>query len=92
MKQRKLPFANVPAVPNKKVAGANPIGTVALGGETPRIVPAGGGISHGFGPQEHEFGTPHVRGSHGYGHPPKARKGSIRLSGDPGAHRIGKKK
>lgn len=81
----------MPAVPGKKVAGTNPVGTIELGGQTPRQVPPGGGASHGFGPQEHQFGTPHVKGAHGYGHPPHARKGHERLSGDPLAHRIGKK-
>lgn len=91
MKQRKLPYANLPAVPGKVIAGANPVGSVELGGQVPRTVPPGGGASRGLGPQEHQFGTPHVRGSHGYGHPPKARKGHERLSGDPLAHRIGRK-
>ena len=90
-KQRKLPFANLPAVPGKKIASVNPVGSVGLGGQTPRQVPPGGGVSHGFGPAERQFSTPHVKGSHGYGHPIKARKGHERLSGDPLAHRIGKK-
>lgn len=91
MKRRASSYASLPAVPGKVVAGTNPVGSVALGGQTPRIVPPGGGASHGFGPQEHQFGTPHVKGSHGYGHPPKARKGHERLSGNPLAHRVGKK-
>lgn len=91
MKQRKGPYASTPAVPGKVIAGTNPVGSVELGGQIPRTVPAGGGASHGFGPQEHQFSAPHVKGAHGYGHPPKARKGAIRLSGDPKAHRIGHK-
>lgn len=90
-KQRKSQYSNVPSVPAKQVAGTPSVGSVALGTITPRIVPEGGGTSHGFGPQIHQFGTPHVRGSHGYGHPPKARKGHVRLSGNPLAHHLGKR-
>lgn len=91
MKKQKDFYPSTPAVPAKEIAGANPIGVVGLGATKPRIVPEGGGASHGFGPAAHQFGTPHVKGAHGYGHPPKARKGHERLSGDPLAHRIGKK-
>lgn len=91
MPKKKSPYASVPSVPDKVVAGKNPVGGVELGDTKPRIVPEGGGASHGFGPQSHQFGTPHVRGAHGYGHPSKARKGSVRLSGNPLAHQIGKK-
>jgi hypothetical protein len=91
MKQKKSQYADVPAVPPKKVAGKNPVGAVGLGVIVPRMVPETGGISHGFGPQAHQFGTPHIPGSHGYGHPHHARKGHLRMSGSTKAHRIGAK-
>ncbi len=79
------------AVPKKVVAGSNAVGGVELGGMNPRMVPEATGISHGFGPHEKQFGTPHIKGAHGYGHPLKARKGHLRMSGSPSAHQVGRK-
>jgi hypothetical protein len=39
----------------------------------------------------HTFDRPSAKGSHGYGHAATARAGALRLSGDRGAHRIGKR-
>lgn len=38
----------------------------------------------------HSFDRPSAKGSHGYGHGEGQRVGALRLSGDRGAHRIGK--
>ena len=39
----------------------------------------------------HSFDRPSAKGSHGYGHGAGQRSGALRLSGDRGAHRIGKR-
>jgi hypothetical protein len=39
----------------------------------------------------HSFDRPSAGGSHGYGHGAGQRSGALRLSGDRGAHRIGKR-
>ena len=39
----------------------------------------------------HTFDRPSAKGSHGYGHGASERAGALRLSGDRGAHRIGKR-
>ncbi len=39
----------------------------------------------------HSFDRPSAKGSSGYGHAASARVGALRLSGDRGAHRIGKR-
>lgn len=39
----------------------------------------------------HTFDRPSARGSHGYGHGVDQMRGALRLSGDRGAHRIGKR-
>jgi hypothetical protein len=39
----------------------------------------------------HTFDRPSVKGAHGYGHGASERAGALRLSGDRGAHRIGKR-
>ena len=41
--------------------------------------------------QKHEFRPPASSNVHGYGHHEHQRHGSVRLSGDPGAHRIGRR-
>lgn len=91
MSKRKSPYASTPAVPEKVIAGKNPVGTVDLGSMISPTVPKEEGASHGFGPQVHQFGTPHIKGSHGFGHPLKAKHGHLRMSGNPLAHRLGKK-
>lgn len=91
MPKRKGFYASELDVPAKKAAGANPIGTVALGAETPPIVPKKEAVVHGLGPQVHQFHYPHTKGVHGYGHPQKAHVGHLRLSGSPKAHRVGGK-
>lgn len=91
MPKKKSPYASLPAVPPKTVAGESPMPGSELGKATPPMVPESGGASHGFGPQVHQFGHPHIKGAHGYGHPLKARHGHERLSGNPLAHRVGKK-
>ena len=39
----------------------------------------------------HTFDRPSARGSHGFGHGVDQMRGALRLSGDRGAHRIGKR-
>jgi hypothetical protein len=90
MPKKKGFYADAPAVPDKKNAGINPIGFVMLGSARPPTVPQRHeGSSHAFGPQLREVRPPHV--AHGFGHPEKARKGHLRMSGSPGAHQLGKK-
>lgn len=93
MPKRKEPgqYATAPAVPAKKVAGENPVGNVALGSMNSPTVPEKIGVNHGFGPHEHPFRHPHIKGVHGYGHLPKQRQGHFRTSGNPLAHQLGKK-
>lgn len=91
MPKKKGFYATEPAVPDKKIAGENPIGTVELGMLKSPTVPEHEGVIHGLGPQTKQFHYPHVRGAHGYGHPPKARVGHLRYSSNPKAHRIGGK-
>ncbi len=90
MAQKKGFYANTPSVPGKKIAGVNPIGIVILGGARPPTVPQRHeATSHAFGPQIRQVRPSHV--SHGFGHPPAARKGHLRMSGHPMANQIGKK-
>jgi len=42
-------------------------------------------------PVPHTFRPPATSGAHGYRHSGEQRSGSLRLSGDPGAHRLGKR-
>ncbi len=84
-------YSQTPVVPAKQIAGTNPIGTVALGGATPRTVPQAQPTIHGFDTPAHTFRTPSVKGAHGFGHIAKLRQGNHRLSGVPTAHRVGKK-
>lgn len=84
----KKPFyASEPAVPPKKLAAGTPMGKVTTpGGFKPPTVPLHPGRTHALGPQLRQ---PHP-GAHGYGHVGKQRQGHYRLSGVPGAHRVGK--
>ena len=84
-------YRQTPAVPDKKIAGTNPIGAVVIiGGMKPPTVPQRHlGTTHAFGPQARQIRPKHV--AHGYGHPEHAKKGHLRMSGNPGAHQIGVK-
>jgi len=82
-------YSQTPVVPAKAIAGKNPIPGPSLGSGTSPTVPQEPGKAHGLGPHDKPFRAAHVKGAHGYGHPPKARSGHHRLSGHPQAHRLG---
>lgn len=68
-------YRQTPAVPEKKIAGTNPIGMVIIGVRRPSTVPEGGGKSRGFGPPSGEPVRPkHVRGTAHYERPPPGHK------------------
>jgi hypothetical protein len=79
----KKPFySKTPVVPEKQIAGKNPIPGPELGGQvTSPTVPRHQGFTKAFGP--------HVKTPHGYGHAPHAKQGHLRMSGVPTAHRLG---
>jgi len=75
-------YSQTPAVPEKQVAGTNPIQGPVIGTTpTSTAVPSRPGITRALGY--------HPKKSHGFGHAPKAKSGHYRLSGVPGAHRLG---
>ena len=83
-------YSETLAVPDKQIAGKNPIpGAPAVGAYKPQSVPETPGKAHGTGTLPKAFGPGHVKGAHGFGHPPHAHKGHLRMSGTPGAHRLG---
>lgn len=82
-------YSQTPVVPAKAIAGKNPIPGPELGRNSSPTVLQEPGKVHGLGPQGKSFKPGHVKGAHGYGHPPHARKGPYRLSGHPQAHRLG---
>jgi hypothetical protein len=82
-------YSQTPVVPEKQIAGKNPIPGPALGGYASPTVPETPGVMHGIGTLAKPFKHGVVRGSHGYGHPPHAKKGNYRLSGHPNAHQLG---
>ena len=83
-------YQDVPSVPGGKIAGGQPHGKIALGSALPKMVPHEPGITRGL-TGTGGFGKPPAGSSHGYGHPPSARVGGLRLSGHKGAHQIGAK-
>lgn len=87
----KSPYSQTPVVPASEIAGKNPIPGPGVGGYASPTVPQKTGTIHGLGTLEKPFGAGHVKGSHGFGHPPHARKGHFRLSGVPSAHQVGKR-
>lgn len=82
-------YSQTPAVPEKQIAGKNPIPGPQLGSAVSPTVPQEPGRAHGLGPAGKAFKPGHVKGAHGFGHPPHARHGHFRLSGHPQAHRLG---
>ena len=58
---KKSSYAQIPAVPAKKVAGTNPVGKVAVGSGKPGIVPEKAGFSRGLTPKN-EFKQPKPHG------------------------------
>jgi hypothetical protein len=80
-------YATEPVAKQKRIANRNPVGTPTVGNLTPPTVPQKPAELHGIGPVAHSFPTHHVKGAHGFGH--IAKHGSLRLSGDTNAHRIG---
>lgn len=78
----KPPYVQTPAVPKKRIAGTNPMGSVGVGSYVAPTAPAKApGRLRGTGPAA----------PHGYGHTFKQRLGHLRFSGRTGAVRIGKK-
>jgi hypothetical protein len=79
----KKPFySTAPAVPEKQIAGKNPIPGPEYGSRvTSPTVPRHQGFTKAFGP--------HVKTPHGFGHAPHAKQGHLRMSGVPTAHRLG---
>jgi hypothetical protein len=75
-------YANEPYAPADKIADKPIIQNASLGNDMPTIVPK---------QQPHQFAKPPIGGSHGYGHGVHQRQGHARLSGAPGAHRLGKR-
>jgi hypothetical protein len=84
-------YSQTPVVPEKQIAGKNPIPGPALGGYASPTVPETPGVMHGVGTLSKPFKHGAVKGAHGYGHPPHAKKGHYRLSGVPNAHQVGKR-
>lgn len=84
-------YSQTPAVPASEIAGKNPIPGPGVGNYSSPTVPETPGVMHGVGTLSKPFRPGHVKGSHGYGHPPHAMKGHYRLSGKADAHRIGQK-
>lgn len=82
-------YSQTPVVPEKEIAGKNPIPGTALGAYASPTVPQEPGKVHGLGMLPKPFKHGVVKGAHGYGHPPRAHKGHLRLSGNPQAHRLG---
>ena len=84
-------YSDTPVVPKKKIAGTNPVGAVSIGSPVPTSVPQKQPGLHGLDVVPHTFRTPGIKGSHGYGHVAKLKQGHHRLSGVPGAHKLGSK-
>ena len=81
-------YNNEAHAPEKKLADKPIIQSASLGNEEPKMTPQSPGVTSGL---PHQFGKPPAGPSHGFGHPVHLRRGSERLSGHSGAHRIGKK-
>lgn len=84
-------YSQTPVVSEKQIAGKNPIAGPGVGNLTSPTVPEKPATVHGLGTPAKNFPHGQVPGAHGYGHPPHARKGHYRLSGNPKAHKLGSK-
>lgn len=74
---------DVPVEVGKEFVAADKAeGTV---GETKDVKPSGSRTG------AHNFKSPPATGAHGFGHSASQKQGHHRVSGTPGAHRIGKK-
>lgn len=83
MPQKKSFYAQTPAVKAKKIAGVNPVGSVEHpGARHLKMVP-------GYSAKKPPGRTTGLGVPHGYGHPPHAKQGHLRLSAHPGAHQVG---
>jgi hypothetical protein len=89
---KKDPYSIGVAASPKKQAAKNPVGSVEFGTNPPPNVPAKTGVIHGLGPHPEAFKTRHPKGVHGFGHLPKQKVGTLRLSGYANAHRLGAEK
>jgi hypothetical protein len=74
-------YSQTPQASGKVLADKNPVPGPELGNLTPTIVPHHPAHSKAVGG--------YVKQSHGFGHAPHAKQGHYRLSGVPGAHRLG---
>lgn len=83
-------YSKQPVASSKAIADKNPLGTVTVGPEVPKMVPQAPSSIHGLNVPAHSFKGASVKGSHGYGHIAKNRQGAHRMSGSPKAHRVGK--
>ncbi len=79
-----------PHAPSNKITKRKLVQGNTLGDAAPAMVPSNPGRSSGLGGAPHSFKAPHG-GGHGYGHNVINRLGSLRMSGHPGAHKIGKR-
>ena len=84
-------YTEGPVVPKKKKTTEKLTDTtkVSVDDAASSFTPTSPGETTAFGGMAH--GTANVPKSHGYGHDTINRLGTLRLSGNPGAHRIGKR-
>ena len=80
-RKKKSPYADTPHAPANKIADKSLVQNASLGNKDIPFVPVP--------PPANQ--PPIGGGSHGYGHAPSAKKGNLRISGNPNAHHIGKK-
>lgn len=89
MPKRKSFYSQTVPAPAKKLAGTNPVGSVAVGPASKLTVPAKPATVHGLGPQAQLFRKAAVPGAQKYGYVGKPHKQNLKLSGHAGAHQLG---
>lgn len=77
--------------PKAKVADKTITQDASLGNAPPKMVPPNPGVMKSVVPPLPPAGKPPFGASHGYGHGATQRSGHLRLSGNSGAHHIGKR-
>lgn len=85
---KKSPYTVGPVAPANKTASSPLIQNASLGNEAPNMVPNVVAKTSGLPHQFPQAGN----GAHGFGHYGNQRSGHTRLSGNPAAHKIGKKR
>ncbi len=75
--------------PAKKLAGTNPVGDVTVGPASKLTVPSKPAVIHGLGQQTQLFRKALVPGAQKYGYVGKPHR--EKSSGNPNAHRVGKR-